>query len=97
MKTINKIGIISLAFFLFISCKKEKQPNIIQVPSIQVTSPIVRDITLTKQYPGFLSSDKTVNLVARVNGYLQTSFLKAGAFVKKGTLIFIIEPEILCK
>lgn len=94
MKTINKIGIISLAFFLFISCKKEKQPNIIQVPSIQVTSPIVRDITLTKQYPGFLSSDKTVNLVARVNGYLQTSFLKAGAFVKKGTLIFIIEPEI---
>ena len=94
MKTINKIGIISLAFFLFISCKKEKQPNIIQVPSIQVTSPIVRDITLTKQYPGFLSSDKTVNLVARVNGYLQTSLLKAGAFVKKGTLIFIIEPEI---
>lgn len=94
MKTKTKIGIIGFTILLITSCKKEERPNNIQIPSIQVTNPIVKDITLTKQYPGYLSSDKTVNLVARVNGYLQTSFLKAGAKVKKGTLIFIIEPEI---
>lgn len=35
-----------------------------------------------------------VNLVARVNGYLQSSQLVPGAKVKKGDLIFVIEPEV---
>ena len=63
-------------------------------PSISVATPVVRDITLTKDYPGYLSSDRIVNLVARVNGYLQSSQLVPGAKVKKGDLIFVIEPEV---
>lgn len=63
-------------------------------PSISVATPEVRNITLTKDYPGYLSSELTVNLVARVNGYLQTSYLKAGSMVKKGDLIYVIEPEV---
>ena len=63
------------------------------VPSISVSTPIVRDITLTKEYPGYLSSQLKVDLVARVNGYLRTSYLKAGSRVKKGDLIFVIEPD----
>lgn len=51
------------------------------------------DITLTKEYPGYLSSQLKVDLVARVNGYLRTSYLKAGSRVKKGDLIFVIEPD----
>ena len=35
------------------------------VPEISVASPVVKDITLTKEYPGYLSSEKTVDLVAR--------------------------------
>ena len=63
------------------------------VLSISVSTPIVRDITLTKEYPGYLSSQLKVDLVARVNGYLRTSYLKAGSRVKKGDLIFVIEPD----
>ena len=63
-------------------------------PSISVATPVVQDITLTKDYPGYLSSDRIVNLVARVNGYLQSSQLVPGAKVKKGDLIFVIEPEV---
>lgn len=94
MKTFITFGIISLTVLFSIGCQKEKQASMPQVPTIHVANPIIKEITLTKQYPGFLSSDKTVNLVARVNGYLQSSFLKAGEFVKKGTLVFIIEPDI---
>lgn len=87
------IALIALASLLLASCKGKKQPAETPAPSISVATPEVKDITLTKDYPGYLSSELMVNLVARVNGYLQTSHLKAGSKVRKGDLIFVIEPD----
>ena len=42
------------------------------VPEISVARPTVQNITLTKEYPGYLTSEKTVDLVGRVSGTLQT-------------------------
>lgn len=88
-----KYGLMGLLVFVLVSCKEKKQTMETQAPSISVALPEVRDITLTKDYPGYLSSELMVNLVARVNGYLQTSHLVPGAQVKKGSLIFVIEPD----
>lgn len=93
IKTFAKYSLITLSVFVLASCKGKKQPTETQAPSISVTTPEVKDITLTKDYPGYLSSELMVNLVARVNGYLQTSHLVAGSKVKKGDLIFVIEPD----
>ena len=93
MKTFVYIGIIGASALLLASCKGKSKPMETPVPSISVATPIVRDITLTKEYPGYLSSQLKVDLVARVNGYLRTSYLKAGSRVKKGDLIFVIEPD----
>jgi RND family efflux transporter MFP subunit len=54
----------------------------------------VENITLTKDYPGYLTTEKTVNLVARVNGTLQSTFYVAGGRVKQGQLLFVIEPTL---
>ena len=83
MKTIITIGIMGLSTLFWIGCKEKSSQGEALIPSISVATPIVKDITLTKEYPGYLSSDKMVNLVARVNGYLQSSYLVAGAKVKK--------------
>lgn len=93
IKRFAKYSLITLSVFVLASCKGKKQPTETQAPSISVTTPEVKDITLTKDYPGYLSSELMVNLVARVNGYLQTSHLVAGSKVKKGDLIFVIEPD----
>ena len=84
---------VILSVLMLASCKGKKQPAEAPAPSISVATPEVKDITLTKDYPGYLSSELTVNLVARVNGYLRTSHLVAGSKVKKGELIFVIEPD----
>lgn len=42
------------------------------IPEISVALPTVQNITLTKEYPGYLTSEKTVDLVGRVSGTLQT-------------------------
>ena len=94
MKTTIKIGIVGLSIVLLTGCKEKSLQTEMPAPSISVATPVVQDITLTKDYPGYLSSDRMVNLVARVNGYLQSSQLVPGAKVKKGDLIFVIEPEV---
>ena len=62
------------------------------MPPISVAKPVVRDITLTKRYPGYVSAQNSVNLVARVSGYLENSFYDAGSRVEKDKLLFLIEP-----
>lgn len=93
MNQIKNISIAIMSAALLTACHKKSKPVEMPPPSISVAQPEIKDITLTKDYPGYLSSELTVNLVARVNGYLQTSHLKAGAKVKKGELIFVIEPS----
>lgn len=92
----NKMYIILTLIPLLTGCgdKKEAARGAMPVPEISVASPVVKDITLTKEYPGYLSSEKTVDLVARVNGTLQTIAYAPGSRVRKGQVLFVIEPTI---
>ena len=42
----------------------------------------------------YLTTEKTVNLVARVNGTLQSTSYVPGGRVKQGQLLFVIEPTL---
>ena len=62
-------------------------------PQVTVSRPVQRTVTDTIELTGNTQSSNTVNLVARVAGYLQSVNFKDGSFVKKGDLLFVIEPE----
>ncbi|HCY30478.1 MAG: efflux RND transporter periplasmic adaptor subunit [Bacteroides thetaiotaomicron] len=88
---------IFLVFSVLTGCKEKKDAGAMKgMPTlaISVAKPIVKDITLTKDYPGYLTTEKTVNLVARVNGTLQSVSYAPGGRVKKGQLLFVIEPTL---
>lgn len=86
---------IFLVLPILTGCKEKKESaGAMPVPEISVTKPIVENITLTKDYPGYLATDKTLNLVARVNGTLQSTSYTPGGRVKKGQLLFVIEPTL---
>lgn len=87
---------ILLVLPLITGCGKKKEAvgMAMPTPEVSVANPIVKDITLTKDYPGYLASEQTVDLVARVNGTLQSVSFTPGSRVKKGQLLFIIEPTI---
>ena len=61
--------------------------------NVTVAMPEVDSVMLHKSYPGSLSAKTEVKLVARVNGFLQQANYKAGDFVKKDQLLFVIEPK----
>lgn len=93
----KKLMYILLALPVLAGCKEKKNAGAmggVPTPEISVTEPIVKNITLTKDYPGYLTTEKTVNLVARVNGTLQSTSYTPGGRVKKGQLLFIIEPAL---
>ena len=51
-----------------------------------------KEIYKSIEIPGRVQSMDKVDLVARIDGYLQKKHFKEGDFVKKGQLLFTIEP-----
>ena len=93
----KKLMYIFLVLSVLTGCKEKKDAGAMKgMPTlaISVAKPIVKDITLTKDYPGYLTTEKTVNLVARVYGTLRSVSYVPGGRVKKGQLLFVIEPTL---
>jgi RND family efflux transporter MFP subunit len=62
-------------------------------PKVEVAVPVQRPITRYLETTGNTAPIKSVDLVARVQGFLQSIDYKDGDFVKEGTPLFTIEPE----
>jgi RND family efflux transporter MFP subunit len=62
-------------------------------PKVDVALPIQRPITRYLEATGNTAPIKTVDLVARVQGFLQSIDYQDGTFVKEGATLFTIEPD----
>src|SRR6202034_1240029 len=62
-------------------------------PKVTVTAPIEQDVIRYFEATGNTAAINTVDLVARVQGFVQAISYTDGDYVKKGTSLFTIEPE----
>jgi RND family efflux transporter MFP subunit len=62
-------------------------------PKVEVALPVQRSITRYLEATGNTAAIKSVDLVARVQGFLQSINYQDGTFVKEGATLFTIEPE----
>jgi RND family efflux transporter MFP subunit len=62
-------------------------------PKVDVALPVQRPITRYLAATGNTAPIKSVDLVARVQGFLQSIDYQDGTFVKEGTTLFTIEPQ----
>lgn len=78
---------------LTVSCtpKNEFQPP--PPPEVTVQAPGRENTTVYRSFPGRLVASDTVDIRARVKGFLKSIEFKDGEQVKKGDLLFTIEPE----
>jgi membrane fusion protein, multidrug efflux system len=63
-------------------------------PAVSVTPVVSRQVTDTIDYIGRLTAVDKVDIVARVEGFLEERNFKEGQYVKKGDLLFKIEQAI---
>lgn len=62
-------------------------------PKVTVAPPVKRNVTHYLEATGNTAAVNTANLVARVPGFVTSINYKDGDLVKKGTVLFTIEPE----
>jgi len=87
---------INLALLLS-ACDTAKQGDATQSkapePGVKVAQPLNRETTEWDEYTGRVEAVNTVDIRARVGGYLEQVNFTAGAKVKKGDLLFLIDPK----
>src|SRR6059058_3032392 len=62
-------------------------------PKVKVVQPVAREITEWDEYTARLDAIDSVEVRPRVSGYLQSIHFQDGAIVKKGDLLFLIDPR----
>lgn len=83
------IGALSL---LLCACEQNTfQPP--PPPKVEVAQPVQRAVTRYLEATGSIAPVRSVDLVARVQGFLQSIDYKDGNAVKEGATLFTIEPD----
>jgi len=62
-------------------------------PTVQVVLPVQRDVPVTSELVGQALGSQDVELRARVEGFLETVAFTEGTLVKKGQLLYKIDPK----
>ncbi len=76
-------------------CKKnaQQQRMVGEPPAVQVAKPVHKSVEFWDDYTARLEPYASVELRARIGGYLQLVNFKEGQFVKEGDLLFVIDPR----
>ena len=62
-------------------------------PAVGVAPALEREVMLSDEFPGRIEAVESVQVRARVSGYIQSVNFKPGAPVRKGDLLFVIDPR----
>ena len=71
-----------------------KQAEAAKMPkAVQTMNPLTMEVYSETDSAGRVEARYAVDVVARINGWLQKSYFNEGDNVKKGQLLFLIEPD----
>jgi membrane fusion protein, multidrug efflux system len=85
------LGLAILAPLLVSGCEQAPPTQVTKKPKVVVTTPITDRVMDYQDFTGRLDAVKTVELRARVSGYITDAPFKEGDLVKEGDLIFQID------
>ncbi|MET0378048.1 MAG: efflux RND transporter periplasmic adaptor subunit [Spongiibacteraceae bacterium] len=85
---------MTVVFCSLIACSKAPE-KAAAVPAVVVVTPLQRDVPVYVDLVGEAQGEQDVEIRARVEGYLQTVNFSEGSFVKKGDLLYQIDPKPL--
>ena len=80
-------------YMLFV--KNSPPPPPLEQPPMHVkaANPVIQNVTHFEDFTGTVRATETVDIRARVKGFLRNITFEDGQFVKEGDLLFEIEPE----
>jgi len=88
-----RVGVAFASILLLCACEQQNKYQPPPPAKVTVAKPEQRKVTLYMELTGSTAPLNRVDLVARVQGFLDKVAYKDGAAVKKGDLLFQIDPE----
>src|SRR5438105_229625 len=85
------LGILSI-FLMAGGCKKKAAPPQAPLP-VNVVTAIEKEVNEWDEFTGRLEAVESVEIRPRVSGYITEIHFEAGAIVKKGALLYVIDPR----
>jgi len=76
-----------------VGCRKAPEVVPPAPPDVTVATPEQRDVTVFQEFVGTTQARESVEIRARVQGFLDKMEFGPSTFVRKGQLLFVIEPE----
>lgn len=84
----------AIALLAALGCeRKQLQVEPLPPPAVTVSQPIEREISDEIEFTGHTDAIKTVEIRARVSGFIDQVAFEDGAMVKEGDLLFQIDPR----
>ena len=91
----RRIIIIALSGILLVGCEQKPKTSVgAEALPVEVAKPVVKNVTLTRDYPGYLTAETSVDVVGRVNGTLLSKNYPSGGRVNKGQTLFVVDPTL---
>jgi multidrug efflux system membrane fusion protein len=85
------VGIL-LVLLTAVGCKKKSAPQQATLP-VNVVTVIEKEVNEWDEFTGRLDPVESVEIRPRVSGYITEIHFEAGAIVKKGDLLYVIDPR----
>ena len=85
--------VLSLAFLLMAGCTKGGKENETAVPFVQVAQVIREDVPVYSEWIGTTDGMVNATIRAQVQGYLIKQNYREGDFVRRGQILFEIDPR----
>ena len=84
----------ALAVFATAACDGKKEKYVAPPPpEVTVSRPLKQDVTEYAEFTGTTQAEKSVDIRARVEGFLESINFIPASMVKKGDLLFVIDPK----
>jgi len=87
------ISLVFLVLAMLVGCEKPNEFVPPAPPTVSVATPIEREVTEYVEFTGRTDATETVEIRARVKGFLETVDFIPGQYVEAGDLLFTIERE----
>ena len=87
------VAAIAAVATLTLACEKKEAPPPPPPPEVYVATAVQKDVPTYLDLVGQTQGDQDVDVRARVEGYLNSMNFREGSFVKKGQLLYVIDPQ----
>lgn len=85
---------VAISAVMCTGCRKKEKDGKESVPIVDVALPLEDSIVVHKGYPATLSASDKADVVAQVNGRIISKKYRSGSYVRKGDVLFVIDPTI---